>query len=131
MQQADRDTGHGGAVMQSRRLMMGNLAGGSSSSGAAPAPPRPSRGVLASLVLFLAICWALGGIPGCGSENKTEGQPPPGSKLLDTMATKGDPGDAAAEQPLASVRLGDKWGFINKQGRMVIAPQFDEVRHFD
>jgi hypothetical protein len=32
---------------------------------------------------------------------------------------------------LAKVRVGDKWGFINKQGIMTIKPTFDEVASFN
>lgn len=34
-------------------------------------------------------------------------------------------------QGLATVKVGDKWGFINKQGVMTIAPVFDEVASFN
>jgi hypothetical protein len=32
---------------------------------------------------------------------------------------------------LAWIRLGDKWGFINEQGKVVVPPVYDEVRVFD
>ena len=34
-------------------------------------------------------------------------------------------------ESLAKVRVGDKWGFITKQGIMAIKPIFDEVASFN
>ena len=33
-------------------------------------------------------------------------------------------------QGLAQVRVGEKWGFINKSGSIAIEPAFDEVDRF-
>jgi hypothetical protein len=41
------------------------------------------------------------------------------------------PGKASQPQVLmAAVKAGDKWGYINTKGKMVIAPQFDFARDF-
>ncbi len=37
---------------------------------------------------------------------------------------------ASGEEPLVPVLVNDKWGFMNKTGQMVIAPQFDNVHAF-
>ena len=34
------------------------------------------------------------------------------------------------EEALAKVKIGDKWGYINKKGEFVINPQFDDARFF-
>ena len=31
---------------------------------------------------------------------------------------------------MVAVKVGDKWGFIDKSGNMVIKPQFDDAWHF-
>jgi len=33
-------------------------------------------------------------------------------------------------EKLASVKIGDKWGYINAAGEVVIEPRFDDARYF-
>ena len=42
----------------------------------------------------------------------------------------GQSADLPMDQPLAAVSQGGKWGFIDKQGRMVIPPQFEHAQYF-
>ena len=39
-------------------------------------------------------------------------------------------GSDVEEGGLAAVRMNDKWGFVNPDGQMVIAPSYDEVFDF-
>ena len=89
------------------------------------------------VAFFLCLC-LLGSLAAC-DQQKTEGKEAPAQtpeapveKPKNTLGLQQDnpQNDALFNYGLACVKVGDKWGFINEKGEMVIEPQFDRQGKF-